>query len=73
MKELADPRLAELGKRWLDPPTTRDWLARSSPTLGVTEGRAELGDMLWLECNAAELNGVSFSKGCFVGQEKPRG
>jgi folate-binding protein YgfZ len=28
-----------------------------------------LGDVLWLECNAAELNGVSFSKGCFVGQE----
>jgi folate-binding protein YgfZ len=38
-------------------------------SLGVTEGRAELGDVLWLECNAAELNGVSFSKGCFVGQE----
>jgi len=37
--------------------------------LGVTEGRAELADILWLECNAAELNGVSFSKGCFVGQE----
>ncbi|MBA2467581.1 MAG: folate-binding protein [Sphingomonas sp.] len=37
--------------------------------LGVTEGRAELGDILWLECNAVELNGVSFSKGCFVGQE----
>jgi folate-binding protein YgfZ len=35
----------------------------------VCEGRAELGDLLWLECNAAELNGVSFSKGCFVGQE----
>jgi folate-binding protein YgfZ len=37
--------------------------------LGVTEGRAELGDILWLECNAIELNGVSFTKGCFVGQE----
>jgi tRNA-modifying protein YgfZ len=37
--------------------------------LGITEGRTELGDILWLECNAAELNGVSFSKGCFVGQE----
>ncbi len=24
---------------------------------------------MWLECNAAELNGVSFSKGCYVGQE----
>jgi hypothetical protein len=37
--------------------------------LGVCEGQAELGDILWLECNAAELNGVSFTKGCFVGQE----
>ena len=37
--------------------------------LGVCEGRAELGDILWLEANAAELNGVSFIKGCFVGQE----
>lgn len=37
--------------------------------LGICEGRAELGDLLWLECNAAELNGVSFTKGCFVGQE----
>jgi hypothetical protein len=36
---------------------------------GVCEGRAELGDLLWLECNAVELNGVSFTKGCFVGQE----
>lgn len=36
---------------------------------GVCEGHAELGDLLWLECNAAELNGVSFTKGCYVGQE----
>jgi tRNA-modifying protein YgfZ len=25
--------------------------------------------VLWLETNAAELNGVSFAKGCYVGQE----
>ena len=37
--------------------------------LGVCEGAAELGDLLWLECNADELHGVSFTKGCFVGQE----
>ena len=36
---------------------------------GCARARAELGDLLWLECNAAELNGVSFTKGCFVGQE----
>ncbi len=65
-----DPRLAGLGRRWLAPgdqPAT-GWLEHRL-RLGVTEGRAELGDLLWLECNAAELNGVSFSKGCFVGQE----
>ena len=67
---VADPRLAVLGHRWLAPadePAT-GWLEHRL-RLGVTEGRAELGDLLWLECNAIELNGVSFSKGCFVGQE----
>src|SRR4051812_26528558 len=44
------------------------WLAHRL-RLGVCEGQAELGDILWLECNATELNGVSFTKGCFVGQE----
>lgn len=65
-----DPRFPQLGKRWLAPPgePASGWL-RHRLSLGVTEGRAELGDLLWLECNAAELNGVSFSKGCFVGQE----
>jgi folate-binding protein YgfZ len=65
-----DPRLPELGRRWLGPadePAT-GWLEHRL-RLGVCEGRAELGDLLWLECNAAELNGVSFTKGCFVGQE----
>jgi folate-binding protein YgfZ len=65
-----DPRLPELGFRWLAPATqpTSGWLEHRL-RLGVCEGRAELGDLLWLECNAAELNGVSFAKGCFVGQE----
>jgi folate-binding protein YgfZ len=66
----ADPRLAKLGQRWLsaaNEPAT-GWLDHRL-RLGVCEGRAELGDILWLECNAAELNGVSFTKGCFVGQE----
>ena len=65
-----DPRLPELGKRWLGPPSQPvDGWREHRLRLGVCEGRAELGDLLWLECNAAELNGVSFSKGCFVGQE----
>ena len=67
---IADPRLPELGRRWLGPadgPAT-GWLEHRL-RLGVCEGRAELSDILWLECNATELNGVSFTKGCFVGQE----
>lgn len=65
-----DPRIGELGNRWLAPadePVT-GWLEHRL-RLGVCEGRGELADLLWLECNAAELNGVSFTKGCFVGQE----
>ena len=68
-----DPRLGLLGRRWLaewggDQGADGSWRAHRL-SLGVTEGRAELGDLLWLECNAAELNGVSFTKGCFIGQE----
>jgi tRNA-modifying protein YgfZ len=68
-----DPRLPQLGWRWLCPASgdagaDAAYLAHRL-SLGVTEGRAELGDLLWLECNAGELNGVSFSKGCYVGQE----
>lgn len=69
-----DPRLPALGFRWLAAPGEGDasdaWRAHRL-ALGVTEGVAELGDgeTLWLECNAAELNGVSFTKGCYVGQE----
>lgn len=69
---VADPRLAQLGRRWIAPPAEEagGWRARRL-SLGVAEGRAELGSdkTLWLECNAAELNGVSFTKGCYVGQE----
>ncbi len=72
---VVDPRLADLGQRWLAPADGEAgaddaWRAHRL-ALGVAEGRAELGDgaTLWLECNAAELNGVSFTKGCYVGQE----
>jgi folate-binding protein YgfZ len=76
-----DPRLHALGERWIAPVDPTDpedaetgadaaWRAHRL-ALGVPEGRAELGDgeTLWLECNAIELNGVSFTKGCYVGQE----
>lgn len=87
---VADPRLPDLGRRWLCSPANagaqitsddegqngtepmqsqeNEYLRRRL-SLGVCEGRAELGDILWLEGNAAELNGVSFTKGCYVGQE----
>jgi folate-binding protein YgfZ len=70
----ADPRLAALGRRWLAPASGGSadaaWRAHRL-RLGVAEGVAELGadKTLWLEANAVELNGVSFTKGCYVGQE----
>jgi folate-binding protein YgfZ len=67
-----DPRLPDLGRRWLAPPAdpATGWLEHRL-RLGVIEGVAELGSdrSLWLECNATELHGVSFAKGCYVGQE----
>ena len=71
-----DPRHPDLGKRWIGPVSVDD-IDVSDPfrthrlSLGITEGIAELGNdqTLWLETNAAELNGVSFNKGCYVGQE----
>ncbi|MET0246003.1 MAG: folate-binding protein, partial [Sphingomonas sp.] len=68
-----DPRLADLGWRWIGAAAgegASDWRAHRL-SLGVTEGAGELGQdkTLWLECNAQELNGVSFTKGCYVGQE----
>lgn len=69
---VADPRLSALGRRWIAPADdpVGGWLAHRL-SLGVTEGAAELGQdkILWLECNAREWNGVSFTKGCYVGQE----
>ena len=72
----ADPRLPALGRRWIAPisdgdtPTDAAWQAHRL-ACGVAEGLAELGSeqTLWLETNAVELGGVSFTKGCYVGQE----
>lgn len=67
-----DPRLPALGQRWIGAAEGESaepqWLAHRL-SHGVCEGSDELSDLLWLECNAAELNGVSFTKGCYVGQE----
>jgi len=67
-----DPRLPALGYRWLAPAegdsADAAWRAHRLAQ-GVPEGREELGDILWLETNAVELHGVSFTKGCYIGQE----
>lgn len=71
-KGVPDPRLAALGRRWIGQAdqAARGWHAHRL-SVGVVEGAAELGQdkTLWLECNAREQNGVSFTKGCYVGQE----
>ncbi len=74
LRKPLDPRLSDIGHRWIAPMAGGDASAayrKHRLSLGVTEGVAELGSdqTLWLEANAAELNGVSFSKGCYVGQE----
>ena len=75
-KAVADPRLPALGFRAIVPAGDADCAGEADETylahrlaLGVPEGQADLGDILWLETNAVELNGVSFSKGCYIGQE----
>jgi tRNA-modifying protein YgfZ len=68
----ADPRDSELGRRWIAPPSlpAHGYHARRL-SLGLVEGVGELGQdkILWLETRAREQNGVSFTKGCYVGQE----
>ena len=71
-----DPRHPDLGRRSFGAIAADDVDVSAAfrahrLALGIAEGVAELGNeqTLWLEANAAELNGVSFSKGCYVGQE----
>ncbi len=69
-----DPRLPELGFRSvLNSPYNKEGVDQKylehRLAHGVAEGRGELGDLLWLETNAGDLNGVSFEKGCYIGQE----
>jgi tRNA-modifying protein YgfZ len=71
---VSDPRAPGLGRRWL---AVADGAGAAAAyrahrlSLGIVEGQAELGSdkSLWLECNAREQNGVSFTKGCYIGQE----
>jgi folate-binding protein YgfZ len=75
---VADPRLADLGFRVLLPSGARIDATASAEDyqahrigLGVPEGGKDyvLGDTYPHEALFDQLNGVSFTKGCFVGQE----
>lgn len=70
----ADPRLAEAGWRLVgevaaDADAAAYDLHRLA--LGLPDGARDLeaGKSILLECGFDELNGVSWSKGCFMGQE----
>lgn len=69
----SDPRTSLAGSRFLAAPgdagPLADWHAQRL-SLGLPDAD-EIGsdDLLWLETNARELNGVSFTKGCYTGQE----
>ncbi|MBV8972158.1 MAG: folate-binding protein YgfZ [Sphingomonadaceae bacterium] len=69
-----DPQLAALGQRWVADAAPADATLADYAAHRLRAGVADSGDllldrMLWLEANAVELNGVSFTKGCYVGQE----
>jgi len=69
-----DPRLPGLGRRWVGERAEAnqgfDDYDNHRHYLGVPDSPDFTVDrLMWLEANAVELNGVSFTKGCYVGQE----
>jgi hypothetical protein len=71
----ADPRLADMGRRVIAPAggTPCDMAAFHAKRIayGLADSDADLGSGEFYphEANLDQLNGVSFSKGCYVGQE----
>jgi folate-binding protein YgfZ len=70
----ADARTAALGARWIgaagSAPAGADVYDAHRLAVGVPDS-ADIGsdELLWLETGADLLDGVSFTKGCYVGQE----
>lgn len=72
-----DPRHHDLGWRLItdetpaDTSLSLDTYERKRLSLGVPDSSRdmEIEKYFWLETDAERLNGVSFTKGCFVGQE----
>jgi folate-binding protein YgfZ len=68
----ADPRFAPLGARWVGEAGTPGAAAYDAHRLAIgVPDSADIGadELLWLETGADLLDGVSFTKGCYVGQE----
>jgi folate-binding protein YgfZ len=74
----SDPRLPALGRRAILPRGSAPAPTASASEYacwrikqGVAEGDAEIpsGEVVPLEYNLDKLNGISFEKGCYVGQE----
>ncbi|MEI6485285.1 MAG: folate-binding protein [Sphingomonadales bacterium] len=69
-----DPRLPALGGRWIgaagSAPAGADAWDAHRHAVGVPDSE-DIGsdELLWLETGADLLGGVSFTKGCYVGQE----
>jgi folate-binding protein YgfZ len=72
-----DPRLAELGRRWVaragsveTDATTDDW-HRHRIALAIPEGGVDFvfGDAFPHDAAMDSLHGVAFEKGCYIGQE----
>lgn len=70
-----DPRLAALGQRWPGHEaavnaTSEEYDAHRLAH-GIPDGSRDMmvDRLMWLESDAVELDGVSFTKGCYVGQE----
>jgi folate-binding protein YgfZ len=72
--EPLDARTPDLGARWIAPagsaPDGATAYDAHRHAVGVPDS-ADIGqdELLWLETGADLLNGVSFTKGCYVGQE----
>jgi folate-binding protein YgfZ len=73
----SDPRLAELGNRWLAPAASiaanasaADWHAHRI-ALAIPEGGIDFvfGDAFPHDAAMDSLRGVAFDKGCYIGQE----
>lgn len=72
-----DPRLEELGKRGIfnkefkpENEVSSEVFRCTRMALGVAEGLSEIpGGSISLEYNLDLLNGISFIKGCYIGQE----